>query len=123
MAVSVAVFAEAHNKPAAADVVNDQQKHQCQFGMQPALAEVIVRCGGNHRAAKNHGGNGRWRHDAAVQLAPHDPESVLADLVLAHGVVHTETRQVKNPCEPADDGNDVEGFEPGGGETPVVVAG
>ncbi|MDT4871341.1 hypothetical protein FQZ97_1064640 [compost metagenome] len=92
-------------------VVADQQDHQGQLGVHPALGQP----GGiedEHPDAEDQGGEHRRQHDAAVELALHHAEAFAAGLVLAHRVVDEESRQVEQAGEPADHGDDVHGFEP-----------
>ena len=90
-------------------VIADQQKHQCQLGMHPALAE---KAGAEPQqpAAENQCGNHCRAHDAAIQLAFHDAESLFADRIFALCVVNKQAWQVKQASKPTDDADDVEGF-------------
>ena len=54
----------------------------------------------------------RWRHDVPEQLPFHDLEAILTDLVLAHGVIDEQARQIENPAKPANYPDDMKGFNP-----------
>ena len=78
--------------------------------MHPALAEVKARVETEQPDAENQGGDHRRQHDAAVQLALHHAETLAAGLVFTHRVIDEQAWQVEQPGEPADHGDDVQGF-------------
>ena len=93
-------------------VVADQQDNEGEFGVDPAAGLKDARVQVDQPAAENQRGNHRRPHDAAVQLAFHDAEAFLADGVFALSVVDEQARKVEQPGKPADDADDVEGFDP-----------
>ncbi|MNY49623.1 hypothetical protein D3C86_1850630 [compost metagenome] len=80
--------------------------------MHPALTEVVAGVEADQPDPENQGGDHRRQHDAAIQLALHHAEAFAAGLVFAHGVVDKQAWQIEQPGEPADHGDDVQGFEP-----------
>ncbi|MNF91780.1 hypothetical protein D3C84_743950 [compost metagenome] len=111
MAAFVFATGEALELRAAHMVIADQQHHQGELGVHPALAEK-ARGKAQQPDAEDQAGDHRWQHDAAVQLALHDHEALLADAVLALCVVDEQARQVKQAGEPADYADDMQRFDP-----------
>jgi len=80
--------------------------------MQPAAGAEQARVDQDHPDAEHQRGDHRRQHDAAIKLAFHDLEALPAGLVLAHRVIDEQAWQIEQAGEPADDGNDVQRFEP-----------
>ncbi|MCY1178579.1 hypothetical protein D9M73_189360 [compost metagenome] len=76
------------------------------------MAEVAAGVQAQQPDAEDEGRDHRRAHDAAVQLALHDHEALAAGRVLAHGVVNEQAWQIKQAGKPADDADDMKGFEP-----------
>ncbi|MNT19747.1 hypothetical protein D3C72_1550180 [compost metagenome] len=111
MAASVFAASEALELSATHMVVTDQQDHEGELGMHPALAEKARRQA-HQPDTEDQGGNHRGQHDAAVQLAFHGYEAFLANTVLALRMVDKQARQVEQPGKPADHADDMQRFDP-----------
>src|SRR5690606_30369107 len=93
-------------------VVADQQHHQGQLGMQPAATQKQRGIECQHGNAENQRGEHGRQHDAAVQLRVHGTKTITADLIVAHGVVDEQAREVEQARKPADHSDNVQSFEP-----------
>lgn len=93
-------------------VVDEEQHHQRELGVHPGRAEVIAWAAGDKPGAKRDGGHCRGSHDAPEKFRLHNGEAVLAGLVFTHGVIDEESRQIEDGAKPADDGHNMEGFDP-----------
>ena len=110
MAVGRGPLSQSAAQLAAAEVVNHQQGHQGEFAVHPALGEQPR--GKPEHPNPEYEGQRHKRGDEAVELAFHNGESFSGGGVLAHGMVHKQAREVKNPGKPTDHKDDVKGLNP-----------
>ena len=89
-------------------VIAKQKNHQQGFGVQPATREAIAE---PEPEAQGDRANGNGC-DEFVEAARHAEQTlVFGRLLVGHGgQIHKNTRQVEKAGKPADDQNDVKGF-------------
>lgn len=108
MAAPVAVMFEIEQPHAAKIVVNQRQRQQRQFCVQPTGIGINSPVVSNqHPNAEYQGRYHARRHNAEEQLAFHDLKPFIADLVIAHCVINIQARQVKQAGKPSDHKNQV----------------
>ncbi len=102
MAAAIFTTGKAFHLCAADVVIADQQDNQCELGVHPALTEITAGVEADQPAAEDQRCNHCRGHDATVQLALHDDETLAADRVLTHRVIDEQSWQIEQGCKPAD---------------------
>ena len=107
MAVGVAVLCEGEKQLTAGDVVGGKQDADGEFAVCPA-------CGGEldeHQHAKDECADAPRGHKC-VEFLRHDEQAVVFFGGLGEREIDVDAGEIKKPCEPCDDEEYVEQFEP-----------
>lgn len=112
MASHVASGTEIEHEAVAHAVVHHEQQHKAKFGVHPAGTHVVPGVETDEPDSKQNGDDRGGCADSVDQLALHDDETVPADLIFSHGVVHKQAGQIKDGGKPADNRHDMKRLDP-----------
>ena len=107
VAVAVALLFKGDEQLAAGDVVGGEQDADGELAVRPA-------CGGEldeHQHAADKRADAPRGHEF-IQFLRHDEQAAVFFGGLGEGEIDVDAGKVKQPCEPCDDEEDVEEFEP-----------